>query len=397
MEPQPHLQPVRSYELDLLRFLAALAVVLYHYTYRGFAADHLSPVSYPAIDGVTRYGYLGVELFFLISGYVVLLSAYGKTVRQFFLSRVTRLYPAFWAACTATFVFVRLLGPRFAPTDARYSPYLAVYFKQYAVNMTMLFDYFGYLNLDTAYWSLTYEISFYFLITLLISYNLLTNIPPVIAGWLLLTLGCYLVLGSDSHAPVTYLFIPRYSPYFAAGMLFYLLQHRMAAAGRLYALLLGAWALALYAAHHEMNTLNQIFHNPAAYSYTVVAGVTTGFFLVFWLMVKRVFVLSPSPWLLLLGSLTYPLYLIHSNIGYVACQRLAPFMGRWPLLLLLVGSMLGLAYLIHVLVERRLSKILSRVVHALLLRLAPAPPGQGHTSLFKLGNKKTAGLSNPIG
>lgn len=397
MEPQPHRPPVRSYELDLLRFLAALAVVLYHYTYRGFAADHLSPVSYPAIDGATRYGYLGVELFFLISGYVVLLSAYGKTVKQFFLSRVTRLYPAFWAACTATFVFVRLLGPRLLPTDAHYSPYLTVYFKQYLVNMTMLFDYFGFLNLDTAYWSLTYEISFYFLITLLISYNLLTNIPPVIAGWLLLTLGCYLVLGSDSHAPVTYLFIPRYSPYFAAGMLFYLLQHRMAAAGRLYALLLGTWALALYTAHHEMNILNQIFHNSAAYSYPVVAGITTGFFLVFWLMVQRIFVLPPSPWLVLLGSLTYPLYLIHSNIGYVAYQRLAPFVGRWLLLLLLVGSMLGLAYLIHALVERKLSKVLKRVVHALLRRLTPAPLAYGHTGLVGLGNKKADGLSNPTG
>ncbi|TDN36421.1 hypothetical protein A8B98_08660 [Hymenobacter sp. UV11] len=383
--------------MDLMRFLAALAVVLYHYTYRGFAADNLSPVSYPAIDGVTRYGYLGVELFFLISGYVVLLSAYGKTVKQFFLSRVTRLYPAFWAACTATFVFVRLLGPRLAPTDAHYSPYLVVYFKQYAVNMTMLFDYFGYLNLDTAYWSLTYEISFYFLITLLISYNLLTNIPPVIAGWLLLTLGCYLVLGSGSHAPVTYLFIPRYSPYFAAGMLFYLLQHRMAPAGRLYALLLGAWVLALYTAHHEMKALNQIFHNPNAYSYAVVASITTGFFLLFWLMIQRVFVLAPSPWLVLLGSLTYPLYLIHSNIGYVAYQRLAPFVGRWPLLLLLVGSMLGLAYLIHVLVERKLSKVLKQVVQELLLRLTPAPPPQQYTDRFELEKEKATSLSNPIG
>jgi len=178
-------------------------------------------------------------------------------------------------------------------------------------------------------------------------------------------------------------------------MLFYRLQHRMVATGRLYALLLGAWVLALYTAHHEMNILNQIFHNPAAYSYTLVAGSTTGFFLVFWLMVQRVFVL-PSPWLLLLGSLSNPFYLIHSNIGYVAYQRLAPLMGRWPLLLL-VGSMLGLAYLIHVLVERKLSKILSRVVHALLRRLAPAPPAQGYTGLFTLGNKKTAGLNKPIG
>ncbi|MEJ7665508.1 MAG: hypothetical protein WKG07_41275 [Hymenobacter sp.] len=52
------------------------------------------------------------------------------------------------------------------------------------------------------------------------------------------------MLGVDSHAPVTYLFISKYSPYFAAGMLFYLLQHRLAPARRLYPLLLkapGSW------------------------------------------------------------------------------------------------------------------------------------------------------------
>ncbi|MEJ7665507.1 MAG: hypothetical protein WKG07_41270 [Hymenobacter sp.] len=147
-----------------------------------------------------------------------------------------------------------------------------------------------------------------------------------------------------------------------------------------------------------MNNLNRIFHNPQAYSYPVVAGMTTGFFLLFWLMVRRVFVLPPAPWLVLLGSLTYPLYLIHSNIGYVAYQRLAPFVGRWPLLLLLVSTMLLLAYLIHVLVERKLSKPLNSAASALLLRLTPAASGPPAQPSPPEGprSRKTPKLSNSV-
>ena len=62
-------------ELDLLRFLAALAVVLYHYTFRGFSNGDMSTMPYPLLVPVTKYGSLGVELFFMISGFVILMSA----------------------------------------------------------------------------------------------------------------------------------------------------------------------------------------------------------------------------------------------------------------------------------------------------------------------------------
>jgi peptidoglycan/LPS O-acetylase OafA/YrhL len=374
MEPQPRAKPIRFHELDLLRFLAALAVVCYHYTYRGFAADHLSPVSYPEIDGVTRYGYLGVELFFIISGYVVLMSAFNKTVKQFFVSRVMRLYPAFWVACTLTFLVVKVFGPHLAPTDPNYTPYLAVYLKQYAVNMTMLFEYFGYLNLDTAYWSLTYEITFYFLVSLLIGYKLMDRLITVVAGWLLLTLAVYLLAGVDSHSPAAFLFITKYSPYFAAGMLFYLLQNKLASAPKIYVLLLASLVLALYSAHHEMHNLNRIFQNPQAYSFVVIAGATVLFFVVFWLLAQRKFALPSSAALALLGSLTYPLYLIHSNIGYVVFLRVGPSLNRWLLLALLVGAMLAVAYLINKWVEQRLSKPLGDFTNRLLLKIHPARP-----------------------
>lgn len=84
----------RLYEIDLLRITAALAVVIYHYTFSG-CAGHLIPVSFPALRTVTRYGYLGVDMFFTISGFVVLLSAWGRRPLDFVISRITRLYPAY--------------------------------------------------------------------------------------------------------------------------------------------------------------------------------------------------------------------------------------------------------------------------------------------------------------
>ena len=84
-------------------------MVIYHYTFSGHAR-HLIPIAFPEISVVSRYGYLGVDMFFTISGFVVLLSAWGRRPRDFVISRVVRLYPAFWTAVTITAVVVILLG-----------------------------------------------------------------------------------------------------------------------------------------------------------------------------------------------------------------------------------------------------------------------------------------------
>ncbi len=52
--------------IDLLRFAAAVLVVFYHYAFRGYAADGMSVMPYPLLAPIAKYGYLGVDLFFLI-------------------------------------------------------------------------------------------------------------------------------------------------------------------------------------------------------------------------------------------------------------------------------------------------------------------------------------------
>ncbi|WP_426061820.1 acyltransferase family protein [Hymenobacter sp. B1770] len=346
--------PSRQYEIDLFRFLAALAVVLYHYTHRAYGADNLSPVAYPELSPVTRYGYLGVQLFFIISGYVVLLSAQGKTVRQFFVSRVQRLYPAFWVACTLTFLVVRFWGT--GPLNELSAPLLNVGTIQYLQNLTMLQEFWGQVNVDQAYWSLTVEISFYFLISLLISYKLMSHINFAIG----LLLGYSIVAPylNEANTAFHYLFFPQHAPYFIAGMLFYLMQQPAGRTRVRYALMLVAYLLAMRYSRYGIAE-----HGVQE---AIVLSVVTSFFFLVGLVAFGSLNFGRQEWLAKLGAVTYPLYLLHGYIGYVVFHRFSHLLDRYVLLAGLLALMLLAAYLISVWVEKPLGKLLGRQLNRLL-------------------------------
>ncbi|MGP4018699.1 acyltransferase family protein [Saccharopolyspora sp. 5N708] len=145
-------RPARLHEIDLLRITAALAVVFYHYTFSGFGKG-LTEVDFPSASEFTRYGYLGVDLFFVISGFVVLMSALNRKPEQFVISRIVRLYPAYWVAVTLTSIVSVLFSPDLFPV----SPV------QYLANMTMFNSPLGVASVDVVYWTLWAEPRFYLL------------------------------------------------------------------------------------------------------------------------------------------------------------------------------------------------------------------------------------------
>lgn len=65
--------------LDLLRLIAVLGVVLFHYGFRGPTTFETTYVAFPALAPCARYGFLGVPIFFIISGSVIAYSAEGRT------------------------------------------------------------------------------------------------------------------------------------------------------------------------------------------------------------------------------------------------------------------------------------------------------------------------------
>jgi peptidoglycan/LPS O-acetylase OafA/YrhL len=143
--------------LDVLRGVAALVVALHHATYyytprlRGHMVDWFDP------------GKFGVLVFFLVSGYIVpaSLERHGR-VRNFWISRLFRIYPLLALACAAG-VLPFLLGIRGLRAGLeQYDPVVAV-----LAHVTMLQDVLAVPNAINVLWTLSYEMVFYLLIVAL--------------------------------------------------------------------------------------------------------------------------------------------------------------------------------------------------------------------------------------
>ena len=139
----------RLVEIDALRGVAALAVVLFHYTARfDELFGHRPP---PAIS--FSGGHYGVNLFFIISGFVIFMTL-EKTSKpmDFVVSRFSRLFPAYWTAIVLTFLLTHLLGLPGKLVD------LATAFGNLVMIHGLLFRI---PHVDGVYWTLEVELLFY--------------------------------------------------------------------------------------------------------------------------------------------------------------------------------------------------------------------------------------------
>ncbi|MGY0232946.1 acyltransferase family protein [Longispora urticae] len=327
----------RLHELDLLRIGAAVAVVVFHYTFSGWMQG-LSPARFPGLGEVTRYGYLGVDLFFVISGFVVLLSAWGRTARGFAVSRVVRLYPAFWVAVTLT-ALVSVLSGRF-----RVGP------GQYLANLTMLNPAVDIANIDVVYWTLWAELRFYLLVFVLVLIGLTRRrVLLALWAWLAVTLGTQLGLLPGF---VDLLGQSTFAHYFIAGMALGLV-YRSGPTWELGAILALCWGNALYRGVGFAAGVGDRY--ATAFSPVVVCVVITAVFAVMLLVALRRTATLGRPWMAHAGSLTYPLYLVHAHVGFVVLAWLGPHVNRYALVAGLTAAMGLLAWGIHIGVERPLA------------------------------------------
>src|SRR5579871_1299708 len=101
--------------LDPLRFGSALAVAFFHQMFWSWARYSVGATpgfeQFVAVDvqflsaaPFTWFGWVGVEIFFVISGFVIANSANNSSPIEFVLSRALRLYPAVWVCATATLI-----------------------------------------------------------------------------------------------------------------------------------------------------------------------------------------------------------------------------------------------------------------------------------------------------
>ncbi|MET0422447.1 MAG: acyltransferase family protein [Actinoplanes sp.] len=334
--------------LDGLRLVAALMVVLYHFT--GFdpgvtPAWGVKPATgFPDLHHFTQYGYMGVELFFMISGFVICMSSWGRTVGGFFRSRVVRLFPAYWPAVLLTTAVVAIWPTVREPHR----------FNEVLLNLTMLNAPVGVAPVDGVYWSLWAEARFYllFAVSLLLWRGGITLRNTTIFAYVWLIAG---VLSQNANEPLLKIvFQPEYAPLFVAGIAYYLI-HRFGSDIKLWGLVGVSFLLA---AHNAIVRLEAV--GPRNLGREL--SPTVGFLLIavyFGLMAVIAMGWTSRiqwRWLTTAGLLTYPLYLLHEHIGWTIIHGLQDLRPRWLTLALVLLIMLTASWLLHKLIEKPLAR-----------------------------------------
>nr|WP_229891054.1 acyltransferase [Streptomyces mashuensis] len=344
----------RLVALDGLRLVAALMVALYHYGGRDGDVSRAWGASprheFPHLSEAFAYGCLGVQIFFVISGFVICMSGWGRSARSFFASRAARLYPAYWAAIAlVTLVFA-----------LPWVTYRTVSASDTLVNLTMLQQPAGAERVLGVCWTLWAEVRFYALFALFVVLPGATRHRVVLfcAVWSLMT-----VITTASHVEfLRVVVMPEHSAFFIGGIGLYLV-HRFGHD----ALSWGVVAVGFLLGQHY--AVAGLAHPPGPqyFSYrhpvVIIAVLAAGFAVVALVAVGRLR-WARWRWLPFAGALTYPFYLVHEHLGWVAIGALHRGLGipSSVTFALTIGVMLLLAWTLHVVVERRVTPVLRRAL-----------------------------------
>lgn len=295
--------------INFLRFLAAFGVLVVHKFSFLIDIGYL-PKFLSFLIPVSSYGYLGVDLFFLISGFVIALSSEGRTAGQFISARFIRLFPVFWVCVSITSLCVFLAGNEH------------ITLQQFLANLTMMPElYGGHPPIDGSYWTLGIELRFYMFVAFILLLRTLITIPlqkiALLLSFPLLYLTIYFSPYSISFIDnillkIFYYFGSEYAHYFIAGILFYAIYKNKTSYYYYIALSICYIIAILQAFDHAYSTSNPKI---LVLYMTVFFGIFLGISLRKINNASMSFLGKHSRKVLItLGAITYPLYLLHSKI-----------------------------------------------------------------------------------
>ena len=277
--------------LDALRGIAAVVVMLFHY----LAGYHYEFGFSSAPVIAFEDGFFGVQLFFIISGFVIYYSiTNSKNVPDFLIRRFIRLFPTYWCCMFITFAVVSYYS---------LSPIRETTFREALINLSMIQGLFSVKYVDTSYWSLQIELFFYFFVALIFSLGVQRFLNFILAGWLLLIVFynfVYKIPGAGL------LFNLQYGMLFVAGIAFYKIKVLKQNNFFNHFIIVCSYIICL-----------AVLRNMRGYLFGISAV-----YIVFYLAIYGMLPFLKNSVLLFLGKISYALYLIHDNIGMVVLQQL---------------------------------------------------------------------------
>lgn len=334
----------RSTIIDCLRALAVLSVIFYHYA-------------------EFRYGLYGVSLFFLISGYCILISAESSnSAWNFYAKRLSRLAPAL-LFCGGLTVFIKQIAPLIPERMANWNDYFSTLLALPTLNVLSI----DFSWPDGAYWSLAIEFRFYALVFLLLILGGRGRVPHGIAvSSIIFTM---LAVTKPDFSP---LFTP-YSPYFLAGIAL-----KVAHVDRRikFGLLLLGLSFCISFVHYFFGISEPSIPTSAESLIAFAVCIVVFYLILNYNVVEEKIdpkinsILKP---LSFIGLVSYPLYLLHQDIGYWALVFLnnefniknhveIELIFR---LIILPAFLLILAVMVYFFIEKPLIKMIARFLSGL--------------------------------
>ncbi|WP_457126578.1 acyltransferase family protein [Mucilaginibacter sp. HD30] len=287
-----------NYSLDVLRFVASFMVVLFHLN------QAVQPVDNWYRD-LVKYGWLGVPMFFVISGYCIALSAdHTDNARDFLVRRLLRIFPPYWISLAI--VLVAACFQRYY-TGANAVQGIPRNFEGVVAALTLTTEPFTVIpTMNWVYWTLTCELFFYLTVALVGVF------PRRFRIYLLIGVSFASVFIGPPTGP---LFFLAQWPAFGLGISVYYFFHYHS---RLY-----------YAVPLFLINITALFIKFGYSTYAVFTLATLS------LIVLSHFFTSGPSFFSILGQHAYSVYLIHVPIGVYIMGVLAGRYKTQPLLNLL--------------------------------------------------------------
>ncbi len=307
--------------VDGLRGIAAMMVVLYHLVGRTSA------------DWLASKGYLGVSVFFVLSGFVITMAIGERRITPGFLGRFAarrslRLDPPYWISIVIA-ILLALVATKIGVAKEFPST------QGILAHLFYLQDILGFAAISDVYWSLCLEVQFYLFLVVL----LWIGGQRVSSSGFQALVAILLVLSLAQHANLLSL-TPRgvFLPYwygFTAGAVTY-----WANVGRISPRYLVGTVLVLLA------------FVPLAHGEAVLVTVLTLLSLHVASRLGRMQVWFSGPAMQFLGRTSYSLYLFHALIGWSAQSFALRYVDQWTALAIGIGSSLMFAAAAYVAIER---------------------------------------------
>lgn len=224
-------------------------------------------------------------------------------------------------------------------------------------NATMMPSLFGVTRIDGVYWTLEFEIRFYFLVFLLVLFRQMHRLEYWLYVWLAICLISRLI---TIPWPLPYFLILGYAPLFISGALFYVVYSEGWDRKRAL-LLLVSLVLCIQGALEKQEG----FLTPDQVSAWVVPILTSLCFIAFLFVIRSSWSWLSAKVAYRLGALTYPLYLTHALIGQLLIGLMIEPFGPWLTLLLITGLAFALAALLVITVDEPARRPVSRACRRL--------------------------------